>query len=38
VVENSGHSTQANPVTIGEVRRILLEQLARKPVAAPLTQ
>jgi len=29
LVVNSGHSTQANPVTIGEVRRILLEQLAR---------
>jgi hypothetical protein len=29
LVVNSGHSTQANPVTIGEVRRILLEQLTR---------
>ena len=28
VVRHSGHSTQANPVTIAEVRRILLEQLA----------
>jgi len=31
VVENSGHSTQANPITIREVRRILLEQLNRPP-------
>jgi hypothetical protein len=38
VVENSGHSTQANPVTIGEVRRILLEQIARRPAALALTQ
>ncbi|MFT8417724.1 MAG: alpha/beta fold hydrolase [Acetobacter sp.] len=28
IVRNSGHSTQANPITIAEVRRILLEQLA----------
>ncbi|HBK06306.1 MAG TPA: alpha/beta hydrolase [Acetobacteraceae bacterium] len=35
LVVNSGHSTQANPITIGEVRRILLEQLARPPAAAP---
>ncbi|MFT8586722.1 esterase/lipase family protein [Acetobacter papayae] len=28
VVRHSSHSTQANPVTIAEVRRILLEQLA----------
>jgi hypothetical protein len=28
LVVRGGHSTQANPVTIGEVRRILLEQLA----------
>lgn len=28
VVRNSGHSTQANPITIAEVRRILLQQLA----------
>jgi pimeloyl-ACP methyl ester carboxylesterase len=34
LVVNSGHSTQANPITIGEVRRILLEQLARQPAAA----
>ena len=27
VVNHSGHSTQANPITIGEVRRILVEQL-----------
>ena len=31
VVSHSGHSTQANPITIGEVRRILVEQLNRKP-------
>ena len=29
VVNHSGHSTQANPITIGEVRRILVEQLNR---------
>lgn len=28
IVHNSGHSTQANPITIAEVRRILLQQLA----------
>ncbi len=28
VVRGSGHSTQSNPATIAEVRRILLEQLA----------
>mgnify|MGYP003362076405 FL=1 len=28
IVRNSGHSTQANPITIAEVRRILLQQLA----------
>jgi pimeloyl-ACP methyl ester carboxylesterase len=28
LVVRSGHSTQANPATIGEVQRILLEQLA----------
>jgi len=33
VVEHSGHSTQANPITIGEVRRILFEQLHRTPPA-----
>ncbi|MFT8854853.1 MAG: alpha/beta fold hydrolase [Acetobacter orientalis] len=27
VVRHSGHSTQSNPITIAEVRRILLEQL-----------
>ena len=31
VVNHSGHSTQANPITIGEVRRILAEQLNRTP-------
>lgn len=29
VVRNSGHSTQSNPVTIEEVRRILMQQLGR---------
>ena len=28
IVRNSGHSTQSNPITIAEVRRILLQQLA----------
>ena len=35
VVENSGHSTQANPTTIREVRRILLQQLHRAPPMRP---
>lgn len=30
IVRHSGHSTQANPITIAEVRRILLQQLAAK--------
>ncbi len=29
VIEHSGHSTQANPLTVREVRRILMEELAR---------
>ena len=29
VIEGSGHSTQGNPLTVREVRRILLEDLAR---------
>ena len=29
VIEHSGHSTQSNPLTVREVRRILLEELAR---------
>ena len=29
VIEGSGHSTQGNPLTVREVRRILLEELAR---------
>jgi pimeloyl-ACP methyl ester carboxylesterase len=31
VIEHSGHSTQANPLTVREVRRILMEELARPP-------
>ncbi|ATU72936.1 esterase/lipase family protein [Komagataeibacter rhaeticus] len=31
VVRNSEHSTQSNPLTIAEVQRILLEQLAANP-------
>ena len=36
VVRGSGHSTQSNPATNAEVRRILLEQLAasQTPTAA----
>ena len=34
VVEHSGHSTQGNPLTVREVRRILLEELARAMPAA----
>ncbi|MFT9387887.1 esterase/lipase family protein, partial [Acetobacter sp.] len=34
VVRHSDHSTQANPITIAEVRRILLEQLAREQPGA----
>ena len=34
VIEHSGHSTQANPMTVREVRRILIEELAR---GAPAT-
>jgi pimeloyl-ACP methyl ester carboxylesterase len=29
VIEHSGHSTQSNPLTVREVRRILMEELAR---------
>src|SRR4051812_9077069 len=29
VIEHSGHSTQGNPMTVREVRRILLEEFAR---------
>jgi pimeloyl-ACP methyl ester carboxylesterase len=29
VIEGSGHSTQGNPLTVREVRRILIEELAR---------
>jgi pimeloyl-ACP methyl ester carboxylesterase len=29
VIEHSGHSTQGNPLTVREVRRILIEQLGR---------
>jgi hypothetical protein len=29
VIEHSGHSTQGNPLTVREVRRILIEELAR---------
>jgi len=29
VIEHSGHSTQGNPLTVQEVRRILIEQLGR---------
>nr|WP_230975642.1 alpha/beta hydrolase [Acetobacter garciniae] len=35
VVRHSDHSTQANPITIAEVRRILLEQLAHEKGALP---
>ncbi|KAB8122484.1 hypothetical protein D3W54_14990 [Komagataeibacter medellinensis] len=37
VVRNSAHSTQSNPVTINEVQRILLEQLAAHPNLSPPT-
>ena len=29
VIEHSGHSTQSNPLTVREVRRILIEELGR---------
>jgi pimeloyl-ACP methyl ester carboxylesterase len=29
VIEHSGHSTQSNPLTVREVRRILMQELAR---------
>jgi hypothetical protein len=29
VIEHSGHSTQGNPLTVREVRRILIEELGR---------
>ncbi len=29
VIEHSGHSTQGNPLTVREVRRILMQELAR---------
>ena len=35
IVNHSGHSTQANPITIDEVRRILIEQLNRRSPARP---
>jgi pimeloyl-ACP methyl ester carboxylesterase len=37
VIEHSGHSTQANPLTVREVRRILIEELARPGRSAPST-
>ena len=38
VIEHSGHSTQGNPLTVREVRRILIEELARRtPPAASRT-
>jgi pimeloyl-ACP methyl ester carboxylesterase len=37
LVVRSGHSTQANPATIGEVQRILLQQLAA-PIGAVSTR
>ena len=38
VIEHSGHSTQGNPLTVREVRRILIEELARgTPPAASRT-
>ncbi len=36
VIEHSGHSTQSNPLTVREVRRILIEQLARATTAPGL--
>lgn len=38
VVRNSGHSTQSNPITIAEVRRILLEQLNSHSLNEHITQ
>jgi hypothetical protein len=43
VIEHSGHSTQGNPLTVREVRRILIEELRRprrasgetRPTGAP---
>ncbi|QHM91735.1 esterase/lipase family protein [Acetobacter pasteurianus] len=37
VVRHSGHSTQSNPITIAEVRRILLEHLAHLTPGVPET-
>jgi pimeloyl-ACP methyl ester carboxylesterase len=38
VIEHSGHSTQGNPLTVREVRRILIDELARgTPPAASRT-
>jgi hypothetical protein len=34
VIEHQGHSTQSNPLAVREVRRILLEELARRVPAA----
>jgi hypothetical protein len=34
VIEHSGHSTQGNPMTVREVRRILIEELARGTLPA----
>ena len=34
VIEHSGHSTQGNPLTVREVRRILIEELARGTLPA----
>jgi hypothetical protein len=36
VIEHSDHSTQSNPLTVREVRRILLEQLGRSGIARGL--
>lgn len=38
VVPHSGHSTQSNPITIAEVRRILLENLQNNSTTETLTK
>jgi hypothetical protein len=38
VIEHQGHSTQSNPLAVREVRRILIEELARPDRAGGETQ
>jgi pimeloyl-ACP methyl ester carboxylesterase len=38
VIEHQDHSAQSNPLTVREIRRILVEQLVRQPMGLPVSQ